>query len=201
MISRREALHQYNLATIAKIIEAYRQKQMPKRAQTSNPEGAKSAPELKESGDPCRLTRRLAAILYDALLVFALLMLAALVIVVLLRDAVHTNNLFFQLYLLVVTWTYFAVCWRGGQTLGMKAWRIHIVGQSRPISWTETGIRFLVSLVSWAAFGLGFIWSLFHPQRATWHDLASRTRLVVVQPGKRLETKGNTVKAGAKKPD
>lgn len=122
--------------------------------------------------------RRLAAIVYDVLLIFALLMLASLIVVALLRDAVSTNNPWFQLYLLTVAWGYFAMCWRGGQSLGMMAWRIHIEGRSRPVSWLDTAIRFLVAIASWLAFGLGFIWSLFHPQRATWHDLASRSRLV-----------------------
>ena len=146
------------------------------------------------------MARRLAAMFYDGLLLFALLMLATLVIVVLLRDAVHADNFFFQLYLLVVAWAYFAVCWRGGQSLGMKAWRIHIIGKTKPIGWTETAVRFLVSLLSWAAFGLGFLWSLCHPRRATWHDLASRTRLVVVQPSKQPGTSRKTAKAGAEKP-
>jgi len=127
----------------------------------------------------CGLARRLAAICYDGLLLFALLMLATLIIVAPLGDAITTNNLWFQFYLLVVSWAYFAVCWRGGQSLGMMAWRIHIVGRTRPLSWTDTATRFLVSILSWAALGLGFLWSLFHPQRATWHDLASGTRLLV----------------------
>ncbi len=204
MISHREALCDYVLATICKIIEAYQQKQMPKRQQSTRRQDKGDSAQLQMSGTPCGLTRRMAAILYDGLLLFALLMLAALIIVLLLRDAVHTNNVFFQLYLLVVAWAYFALCWRGGQSLGMKAWRIHIVGQSSTISWTETAIRFLVSLLSWAALGLGFIWSWFHPQRAAWHDLASRTRLIVVPPAKSTSRKAKSakaVKAGAEKPD
>lgn len=122
--------------------------------------------------------RRLAAIFYDAFLLFALLMLATLIVVALLRTEISANNLLFQLYLLTVAWAYFAVCWRGGQSLGMMAWRIHIEGSNKRLSWSETAIRFLVAILSWLALGLGFFWSLFHPQRATWHDLASGTRLV-----------------------
>lgn len=131
------------------------------------------------------MLRRLAAILYDGFLVFALLMVASLIVVALLRDAVNPNNLLFQIYLLMVAWSYFAICWRSGQTLGMKSWHIHIVGQTRSISLRETGIRYLVAIVSWGAVGLGFLWALFHPQRAAWHDLASGTRLVVRPPRKK----------------
>ncbi len=134
----------------------------------------------KPNEHPCGLLRRLAAIFYDVFLLFAILMLATLIVVAPLGDAVRTSNIAFQLYLLVVSWAYFAVSWRGGQTVGMRAWRIHIRGKTQPISWTDTVMRFLVSIVSWAALGLGFLWSLFHPQRATWHDLASSSRLIVL---------------------
>jgi uncharacterized RDD family membrane protein YckC len=39
-------------------------------------------------------------------------------------------------------------------------------------------LRFLVSIASALVAGLGFAWSLFNKQGKTWHDLASRTRLV-----------------------
>lgn len=136
---------------------------------------------------PCGLMRRLASIIYDGLLLIALLMLATLIAILPLQGAITTNNLLFQFYLLVVSWAYFAVCWRGGQSLGMKAWRIHIIGRTTPVSWTDTAIRFLVAIFSWAALGLGFLWSLFHPQRATWHDLASGTQLVV-RPREKAQT-------------
>lgn len=136
------------------------------------------------SESPCGLFRRLAAMFYDGFLIIALLMAATLIVVLPLRDAVPSSNPFFQAYLLVVCWAYFALSWRAGQTVGMKAWNIHIVGQNESISWADTGIRFLVSIVSWAALGLGFVWSLFHPRCAAWHDLASGTRLVV-RPRKR----------------
>lgn len=127
----------------------------------------------------CGLPRRMAAILYDGLLLIALWMAAAAVIVIVLQREVLPSNPWFQLYLLTVTWAYFALCWRGGQTLGMKAWRISIVGKTRPLAWMDTLIRFAASILSWACLGIGYFWSLGHPQRAAWHDLASDTWLVV----------------------
>ena len=70
---------------------------------------------------PCGLLRRLAAMFYDALLLLALLMGAALIVVIPLGEAVTSSNPFFQFYLLVVCWAYLAICWRSGQTLGMRA--------------------------------------------------------------------------------
>lgn len=134
---------------------------------------------IVDVGRYCTLPRRMAAIFYDGLLLIALWMAAAAVVVIVLQREVSPSNPWFQVYLLTLTWAYFAVCWRGGQTLGMKAWRISIVGKTRPLPWMDTLIRFATSILSWVCFGLGYFWSLGHPQRAAWHDLASDTRLVV----------------------
>jgi uncharacterized RDD family membrane protein YckC len=117
--------------------------------------------------------------LYDSLLLVAVWMLAAALVVIPTGDQVNPGHLAFQLYLLVVAWAYFAICWRGGQTLGMKAWRLRLVAPEGKITWSATAIRFLMTLISLLSFGLGFWWSLFHPRRTTWHDLASGTALVV----------------------
>ena len=129
--------------------------------------------------DFCALPRRLAAIVYDGLLIVALWMAATAAVVILRQTEIQPANVFFQGYLLIVAWLYLAICWRAGQTLGMKAWRITLVTETRPIAWHLTIVRFLVAVLSWAGLGVGFIWSLFHPHKATWHDLASGSRLVV----------------------
>jgi uncharacterized RDD family membrane protein YckC len=75
---------------------------------------------------------------------------------------------------------YFVVSWRrGGQTMGMRPWRLRVVdasGQSAAGAalWT----RYAVATLSFALAGLGFGWSLLDRERRTWHDLASGTRLV-----------------------
>ncbi|MEE4295239.1 MAG: RDD family protein [Wenzhouxiangella sp.] len=129
---------------------------------------------------PCALPRRLAAMLYDGLLIVALWM-AATAIVVLIRQAeVQPANPFFQFYLLTVAWLYLAISWRAGQSVGMRAWRMRLIPDTGPVTWLQTLTRFLVAILSWAALGLGFLWSLFHPQKSSWHDLASHSRLVVI---------------------
>jgi len=137
---------------------------------------------------PCPLGRRLAAITYDGLLLVGLWMIAAAAVVIPLNDSVNPASGWFQLYLLVVSWLYFAVSWRGGHTLGMKAWRIRLVAPEQPVTWLATLMRFSVAIPSWLVFGLGFLWSMGHPQRATWHDLASGTALVVDPPRSKSKT-------------
>ncbi|MFU8831799.1 MAG: RDD family protein, partial [Wenzhouxiangella sp.] len=103
----------------------------------------------------CPLPRRFAAMLYDSLLLAAILMLAAAAVVIPTGAQVDPGHFAFQLYLLVVAWAYFAICWRGGQTLGMKAWRIRLVTPTGQITWLETATRFFVTCLSLISFGLG----------------------------------------------
>lgn len=130
---------------------------------------------------PCALPRRLLILVYDSLVVTALLLLAtALALVAGFDQVTAGKDPLFTLYLLAVWFLYLALFWRrGGMTVGMRSWHVIIEREDgqRP-GWGQCLLRFLVSFVSAACFGLGFAWSLFDAQKRTWHDLASNTRLV-----------------------
>jgi uncharacterized RDD family membrane protein YckC len=82
--------------------------------------------------------------------------------------------------MLLAGFGYFGLSWRrGGQTLGMRAWRLRLqcAGGGVP-GWGALARRYGVALISLAAFGLGFLWSLVDRDRRTWHDLASGTVLL-----------------------
>lgn len=169
----------------------YPQYSSQSRTGLSNPTSTPGARNLTETSRPdpmprpCGLARRFAAMLYDGLLLIALWMIAAALVVIPAGHEIAPGSAIFQLYLLIVAWAYLAICWRrGGQTLGMKAWRVHLTANQQPVSWGMTMVRFVVALASMLCFGLGFLSSLFHPRRATWHDLASGTFLHV-EPKKR----------------
>ena len=69
----------------------------------------------------------------------------------------------------------------GGQTLGMRPWRIRVTGADGGAPGTRAlWIRYAVGTVSLLAGGLGFWWAWFDRDRRTWHDRASGTRLVRV---------------------
>jgi len=86
------------------------------------------------------------------------------------------------LVLWLVAGAYFVLSWRrGGQTMGMRPWRLRVVDAagaraSTAALWT----RYAVATLALACAGLGFWWSLVDRDRRTWHDLASRTCLVRV---------------------
>lgn len=129
--------------------------------------------------------------LYDSVAVIAVLMLAAAAALpftpgtqIAGRDPVYT------LYLASFWFIYLAWCWRnGGMTLGMRAWRVRLVSEEGgPPGWGECAIRFGTSLVSAAAAGMGFLWAVFDRHARTWHDRASRTRLIHEPKPKRSQT-------------
>lgn len=129
---------------------------------------------------PCPLIKRLLAIVYDGLLLVGLWMIAAVAVVVPTNAGVAADTLWFQVYLAAVAWLYFAISWRRGCTLGMKAWHIRILAEQQPMGWFATLVRFVVAIASWGSVGLGFVWALFNANKSTWHDLASKSRLVIV---------------------
>lgn len=131
----------------------------------------------------CALLRRLAAITYDALLLGALLLIAsALALVFTGGEPVKPGNPFMTTYIFVVSFLFFAWFWtHGGQTLGMRAWRIRVQQRDgSPITLWQALLRFLAAFVSWGALGLGFLWSLLDKEKLTWHDRYSMTVLVVL---------------------
>ncbi|HBZ48578.1 MAG TPA: hypothetical protein DEO93_15690, partial [Stenotrophomonas sp.] len=80
----------------------------------------------------------------------------------------------------VVTGVYAVESWRrGGQTLGMRPWRLQVVGADGTApTRRQLWLRYAVGTLSVLLGGLGLWWALIDRQRLTWHDRASGTRLV-----------------------
>lgn len=128
------------------------------------------------------LIRRIAAMLYDGLLILALLFLATLPFIALRGgEPVEGNgNLLYQVVLVLVIYAFFVGFWmRSGRTLGMQSWRLQLeTTAGGAINFTSANIRFFAAMVSWLPAGLGFLWSLWDKDRLTWHDRLSRTHIV-----------------------
>lgn len=133
------------------------------------------------------LLRRLAAILYDALGLFGVLVVASALVVLpaglLLNTRIPPDNLGFRLYLLAVLVGYFTWSWvKGGQTLGMRIWRLRVLRMDGTgLRVPDALLRLLAALLSWAVLGLGFLWVWVDPQGLAWHDRLSATRLFRVE--------------------
>ena len=137
--------------------------------------------QLSAAPMPPGLARRLAAIAYDSLLLTAVLLVATAVLLPFTGgEAIRPGSGWYAAYLLIVSFAYFGWFWtHGGQTLGMRSWRLRLVGDGRNgATWGQALVRFAAAAVSWLVFGVGFLWMLVDSERLTWHDRISATRLV-----------------------
>jgi uncharacterized RDD family membrane protein YckC len=139
------------------------------------------------------LIRRLAAIVYDSLIVVALLMFAmtlALAAVALLEktglislqgyqdsaDFIQHHAIWFQMYLVFCVFWFYLYFWcKAGQTLGMRAWRLLLLQQNgQPITLKQGLIRSLTAL---AGLGNFWLWVRFKKKLAL-QDQLSGTMVV-----------------------
>lgn len=132
------------------------------------------------------LWRRLAAIFYDTWLVAAIWLLGAIADTLIragLGLAAAGPHLPLQLYLLAAPGLFFGWFWtHGGQTLGMRAWRLKLLDATgAPVGWRQAWIRYAAAWVSLLAFGLGYLWVWIDRDGRAWHDRLSGTRLVMVR--------------------
>lgn len=129
--------------------------------------------------EPPGLARRLAAIVYDTLILTAVMIPATALWLPFTKAAIEPATRWFQLYLASILLSYFVgFWWRRGQTIGMVAWRFRVVADDgAAVTLMQAALRALTAPFSWVALGAGFLWSLADRHRRGWHDLLSNTRL------------------------
>lgn len=156
--------------------------------------------------EPVSLLRRLAAFIYDAVLLVAMWMVTGLILVVFSHYTGVALPAALWLAILLTVAGAFYVYFQSvtGQTLGMQTWSIQLrTHAGTPVSRARAGIRYLVAAAQWLvllvliglARNLGgwaataitafvVIWvtsSQFHPRRWMLHDWLSGTELVRVK--------------------
>ncbi len=127
------------------------------------------------------LIRRLGAVFYDIFLSFSLVFfVTGVVIIIFMDDDTTVNSALFYIVTLPVSYLYFALSWvKGRQTLGMKAWKFQLIQHTgENITHKQALIRFFAGMISFATFGLGFVYQLFNKDRLSWHDKISKTLLI-----------------------
>jgi len=128
------------------------------------------------------LNRRIAAMLYDALLVLALLFMATLPFIALRggEPVEADENFLYQGVLALVIYVFFVGFWtRSGRTLGMQSWRLQLESMDgQPPTLAVSTLRFFAAILSWLPLGLGFLWQLWDKDKLTWHDRISKTHIV-----------------------
>ena len=148
-------------------------------------------PSMEEQLPSPFILRRLAAMVYDTLLVLPLIMASVALFLggrTLLMgspgegEVVQLNAYLVRLVALLTVFGFFCWFWiKNGQTLGMQAWRIKLVdfAGNKPGAW-QSLVRCLGALLSAACLGLGYLWCLVDKHGRYWHDYISRTELVLV---------------------
>lgn len=158
---------------------------------------------------PPGIPRRMAAWLYEGMLLFAVLFVAGWLFSALsqMRHALDDRRILLQAFLFIVFGIYFVWFWSRGQTLAMKTWGLRLVGRDgRPVSQRRALLRYLLAwlwflpplVLAWALpfkvsgaevsvllLGWVAIWAVlarFHPERQFWHDAWAGTRLISTRP-------------------
>jgi len=125
------------------------------------------------------VARRIGALLYDALLLLALLF-VAFIPVTIITEASGTSTLasaITTLYLLTICFLFYGWFWtHGGQTLGMRSWKLKIEQlDGSTVNWPLAIKRYLLALFT---LGLGILWIPFDRDHLAWHDRLSGTRII-----------------------
>ena len=124
---------------------------------------------------------RLAALLYDTLLVVGIwFVIGGVGVIFNGGEGVNENNPFLPAILFVVTFWFNAHFWRrGGQTLGMRSWRLRLLNKhGKPLSLTQCLLRYLGAIASLLSCGLGYLWLLVDKEGLTWQDRLSDTHVI-----------------------
>ncbi len=136
------------------------------------------------------LPRRLGAMVYDCALLFAVLAVAVWLLIypyeLILAEPFPNREPLYrtleQIYLLAIIVGFYSYFWtHGGQTLGLRAWRLRLVREDGgPVCIRDALRRLGWATLSLLPAGLGLWWCLIDREGLAWHDRRSRTRLVTV---------------------
>ena len=184
------------LATLPERMAQAKDARSPSAARTA------SGPATPINPTPPGLARRMACWLYEGMLLFGVMFIAAYLFSALsqTRNAMDNRHAL-QAFLFVIFGIYFTWFWAKGQTLAMKTWRIRIVDKAgHAVTQQRALLRYVLSWIWFlpplaivapmdvrasesAVLAIGWIviWALlsrFHPQGQFWHDAWAGTRLV-----------------------
>jgi uncharacterized RDD family membrane protein YckC len=134
---------------------------------------------------PAALGWRVLALVYDCLPMIPLLMITSAVFVWLNGGRTVERSPGMAALELATMWLlvggYFVASWRrGGQTMGMRPWRLRVLrADGQPAGWAQLWLRYAVACLT---PGIGLAWTLVVSERRALYDLAAGTVFVRLQP-------------------
>jgi uncharacterized RDD family membrane protein YckC len=138
------------------------------------------------SGVSAGFGRRFAAVIYDTLLLVAMLVILTTVLVIgVLRVEITPQTVgawayVYRAALLAIIVAYYLLNWtRSGQTLGMRAWHLRAVtAAGKPLTLKSAALRLAWATLAWAPAGLGVLWVYLDRDHLAVQDRLSDTRIV-----------------------
>jgi uncharacterized RDD family membrane protein YckC len=127
------------------------------------------------------LKRRLLSLVYESLILIALLLIGALPVVILTRTWDHAAaRTALQIWLFALCGIYYVRQWTGyGQTLPMKTWKLRLlIRDGSSVTTSRAVLRYLIAVAGTLPLGLGFLWALVDRDRYFLHDRLAGTRIV-----------------------
>jgi len=128
------------------------------------------------------ILRRIGAFAYDFILLIAVLFLVTAILMPISRGFISPSNLFFKVYIFLTIFVFFGWFWvHGGQTLGMRAWKIRVeLDDGSNLGWPQALLRFILAILT---FGIGLLWCLWDKKYRALFDVLAKTQVIRVDKG------------------
>lgn len=119
-----------------------------------------------------------ASLFYELLVLIALAFFSVGIFYLVLGDATHgVKRFLLQFFVWLLIGAYFVRSWAvRGQTLAMRSWKLRLVdaqlanASPQPLTWRKAVLRYVLSSLNLALFGLGFFYCLFDTERRFLQD-------------------------------
>lgn len=108
--------------------------------------------EIKQTSESATTRRRLIALVYDGFLLAAVLFIAMAILTTITNAfKLNIHQGVASIYMLLVCFLFFGWFWtHGGQTLGMRTWRIKLVNEGGgPVRWQQCLLLYMTALPAW----------------------------------------------------
>jgi uncharacterized RDD family membrane protein YckC len=132
--------------------------------------------------EPAGICRRLACLVYDSLLLVAVLFLGSALFTSVAGTAdTLPARIALQALLVGLAGAYFVWCWtHSGQTLPMQAWHLQVVDaeSGRPPGLPKALRRYLLAIPGTLMAGVSFVWGIVDRDRLFLHDRLAGTKIV-----------------------
>ena len=133
---------------------------------------------------PAGFLKRVLALVYDSLLIGAIVLVLSLLLVFVNGGYPESGSFvsFILFFILIfagpIFYSYFWLA-NKGQTTGMQAWKIQLVTvDETELNIKKTMLRCLISTISFACFGMGYLWILYDKDNLSWSDILTKTKVI-----------------------